>query len=89
MYKRKKGCINARSLFGFDSFAGLNIDSEMACTCDRVDKFLHDLINCSKSKYLYDVDLLKNNLPDNVFWIVKDALSRGIWDTLKKTIKKD
>ena len=51
---------------GFESFAALNIASEMAQTPAHVETFLQDLMQKAQKKASEEFALLRNNLPDGV-----------------------
>lgn len=53
-------------MLGFESFAALNIDSEMAKTPDTVNEFLVNLAQKTNKKTDQEFTLFKNNLPEGV-----------------------
>ena len=72
----------------FESFAALNIDSEMARTPARVQSFLDDLLQKSSNKMTQEFDLLRNNIPDGIELDEQQRINPWDYSYIKSNYKK-
>ena len=75
-------------VLGFESFAALDLDGEMAKNSKRVNSFLTDLAEKTMIKMKKEFDLLNKNLPDGVLLDNDGKMSPWDFSFVKESYKK-